>query len=154
MGNDSPHMISRDGMRYWFNDLGDLHRVDGPAELHPDGSEMWYYGGLLHRLDGPAISHPSGYRVWSQNGYTHRLDGPAIIYDDQTRAWWRDDEIIPIVLCRIGGEKVLFIDDHNFMDFSNYPSYRYDEKLERTYMDDIDLALFMLSHVVVEMPYE
>ena len=52
------------------------------------GNQFWYQNGQLHRLDGPAISHSNGTKKWMQNGRFHRLDGPAIIWDDGTREWY------------------------------------------------------------------
>ena len=46
-------------LRYWRDwrgraeDIG-MHRLQGPAVEHDDGSKEWYQKGLLHRLDGPA----------------------------------------------------------------------------------------------------
>lgn len=44
-----------DGSKVWKNKSGKLHREDGPALIHPNGSSFWYKDGYLHRLDGPAV---------------------------------------------------------------------------------------------------
>jgi hypothetical protein len=31
--------------------MGHLHREDGPAIIHANGTEEWWYMGLLHRTD-------------------------------------------------------------------------------------------------------
>ena len=41
--------------KYWENDKGQLHRIDGPAVEYADGSKSWYINGKFHRIDGPAI---------------------------------------------------------------------------------------------------
>ena len=44
----------------------------------------------LHREDGPAYEHPNGSREWWIDGYLHREGGPAVEYADGTRQWWID----------------------------------------------------------------
>jgi hypothetical protein len=51
----------------WFLN-GVLHRHDGPAIEHSDGSKIWYLNGKLHRHDGPAIKHSNGDKTWWLNG--------------------------------------------------------------------------------------
>ena len=31
--------------RYWYNDEGQLHRLDGPAMEYADGTKYWYQNG-------------------------------------------------------------------------------------------------------------
>ena len=81
-----------DGAVYYYNALGRIHRVHGPAVIYSDGSEFWYQDGRLHRLDAPAIVRPDGYRSWYQNGQRHRLDGPAIERADGGRAWYQNGQ--------------------------------------------------------------
>ena len=38
----------------FYNELGELHRTDGPAIVHNE-YESWYYEGQMHRIDGPAF---------------------------------------------------------------------------------------------------
>ena len=47
-------IIDHVGTSRWYNDLGQLHRIDGPAIIYANGSKYWYNNGLRHRLDGPA----------------------------------------------------------------------------------------------------
>ncbi len=70
------------------NELGQLHRVDGPAVEWSDGSKEWYVDDKRHRLDGPAIESNSGYREWCINGKRHREDGPAIEWRNNIDIWW------------------------------------------------------------------
>ena len=56
-------------MMHYYNERGELHRLDGPAVIHPDGYEAWYRNGIRHRLDGPAINNQyTGYKAWYDNG--------------------------------------------------------------------------------------
>ena len=45
-----------------------LHREDGPAIIHADGSQEWYINNKLHREDGPAIIYANGSQEWWLNG--------------------------------------------------------------------------------------
>ncbi len=55
-----------------------LHREDGPAIEHVNGTKEWYVNGELHREDGPAIEFDGGQKRWFKNGKLHREDGPAV----------------------------------------------------------------------------
>jgi hypothetical protein len=79
--------VDVDGTVHYYNALGQLHRVYGPAVEYADGSRAWFQNGQFHRVDGPAIEWANGGRVWYQNGQLHRIDGPAVIYSDGFRAW-------------------------------------------------------------------
>jgi len=48
----------------WYNQEGQLHREDGPAVEHSDGTKKWWVNGKLHREDGPAVEHSDGYKAW------------------------------------------------------------------------------------------
>jgi hypothetical protein len=48
----------------------------------------YYVDKKLHREDGPAVEHFNGTKEWYRNGLLHRLDGPAVIYSDGTKEWW------------------------------------------------------------------
>ena len=69
---------------------GELHRVDGPAYEHPDGTKAWFLNGRLHRVDGPAYEHPDGDKYWYLDGKRHRVDGPAAERSSGTKEWWLD----------------------------------------------------------------
>lgn len=66
------------GDKVWENSEGNLHREDGPAIIHLDGSEGWYFDGKPHRKGGPAIIYSDDNKIWYLNDKLHREDGPAI----------------------------------------------------------------------------
>ncbi len=76
--------VNDDGLPIWKH----LHRLDGPAALWSDGSQVWYLNGLRHRLDGPAVIYAYGTQEWWANGQQHRTDGPAVIYVSGTQEWY------------------------------------------------------------------
>jgi len=39
-------------IEYRINNI--LHRIDGPARIWSDGTQVWFYKGRKHRTDGPA----------------------------------------------------------------------------------------------------
>lgn len=69
----------QDGGIFYLNDKGELHRLDGPAVVGPNGDIEWYVDGKLHRLDGPAEQYIDGHKGYFVNGtnlskiafYTH-----------------------------------------------------------------------------------
>ncbi len=83
-------MVDKNKTIRWFNDKGELHRLDGPAVEFADGSKEWYVDDKRHRLDGPAFEWSDGSKVWYVNGKCHRLDGPAIEYVDGDKEWYVD----------------------------------------------------------------
>lgn len=56
------------GDKYWYNDDGLYHRLDGPACEYANGAKSWYVEGNLHRLDGPAIEWANGTKHWWVDG--------------------------------------------------------------------------------------
>ncbi len=72
----------------YYNELGQLHREDGPAIEYLNGSKEWWVNGKKHRKDGPALEYSNGTRYWYLNGNRHRLDGPAIEWEDGVKEWW------------------------------------------------------------------
>lgn len=76
--------------KYWYNDDGLLHRLDGPAVEVVAVYKAWYVNGKLHRLNGPAIEDADGSKEWWVNNKLHRLDGPAIEVVDGTKSWYID----------------------------------------------------------------
>ena len=74
-------------MKKYRNELGKLHRLDGPAIEYANGTKSWYQNNQLHRLDGPAIESSDGDKYWYQNDQLHRLDGPAVEWADGTKVW-------------------------------------------------------------------
>lgn len=51
-------------------------------------TKKWWLRDQLHREDGPAIEHADGSKYWYQNGKCHRSDGPAVIEADGNMEWW------------------------------------------------------------------
>ena len=56
------------GGRRYYNDAGQLHRVDGPAVIRCNGTKEWWQNGMRHRVDGPAIEWHNGKNTWVLNG--------------------------------------------------------------------------------------
>lgn len=77
--------------------------------------KCWYLGNQLHRTDGPAVIHPTGTQEWWQNGKLHRTDGPAIIFSNNLESWhlngmlYSFDEFIKIRFPHDCKEKTLFL---------------------------------------------
>ncbi len=53
-------------MKKYKNELGQLHRTDGPA-VENNFIKIWYINGNKHREDGPAIEYSDGYKRWFLN---------------------------------------------------------------------------------------
>jgi hypothetical protein len=64
-----------------------LHRTDGPAIEHEDGTKKWCSDNYLHREDGPAVEYAGGSKEWYREGKRHREDGPALEHADGTKVW-------------------------------------------------------------------
>jgi hypothetical protein len=71
----------------WYDELGQWHRVAGPAVICPDGRQWWYLHNVRHRVDGPAMIDPDGTQAWWQHGRRHRAAGPALTYPNGDRYW-------------------------------------------------------------------
>ena len=56
------------GNIYYYNDLNQLHREDGPAVEYADGDKFWFLNGQRHREDGPAIEYAYGEKYWYFRG--------------------------------------------------------------------------------------
>jgi len=76
-------------IRYLANVKGNTvhHRTDGPAKIN-GGTEVWMVCGEVHRLDGPAAIYPDGDEIWFMNGQMHREDGPAMVHADGTKCYY------------------------------------------------------------------
>jgi len=55
------------GVKYWNNSQGELHRVGGPAIISQDGSNWWYQNDKLHRMNGPAIIYSEKRKKYIKN---------------------------------------------------------------------------------------
>jgi len=93
---------------YYINELGQIHRTDGPAAISDDGSLEWWVDGRLHRTDGPAIEYADGHKEWRVNGQRHRTDGPAVIRAEGREEWWVNNQLLTEfeVWLLAGAEKV------------------------------------------------
>jgi hypothetical protein len=60
--------IDKNGTKRWYNDQGELHRLDGPAWEWADGGKFWYKNGRSHREDGPADEYSNGKKRWYIEG--------------------------------------------------------------------------------------
>jgi hypothetical protein len=50
----------------WKNELGDFHRLDGPAIIWDN--EEWWVDGKRHRINGPACEYVNGTKkFWFTN---------------------------------------------------------------------------------------
>jgi hypothetical protein len=79
-------VINEFGTKSWYNEDGKLHREDGPAAKHINGTKEWYLDGKRHREDGPAIEY-RGVKEWYINGERHREDRLS-------RDWYYNGEYI------------------------------------------------------------
>lgn len=75
----------------YYNELGQLHRVDGPAIKHANGSQEWWFNGKRHRVGGPAVIYTDGIEEWYHHGKRHRVDGPAMILSNESQYWYIND---------------------------------------------------------------
>ena len=59
--------VDEHGTIRYRNELGQLHREDGPAVEYSNGDKTWWYNGKCHREDGPAVQWSNGYKSWYLN---------------------------------------------------------------------------------------
>jgi hypothetical protein len=76
------------GDKIWKNSENQFHRIDGPAIIQVDGSNVWYLNGERHRDGGPAVDWVNGYKEWWVQGIRHREDGPAVIWMNGYLEWY------------------------------------------------------------------
>ena len=60
--------VDKDKTICWYNEKGQLHRLDGPAVEWASGDKSWWVEGKLHRLDGPAAEYANGSKEWWVEG--------------------------------------------------------------------------------------
>lgn len=64
---------------------GKLHKIDAPARIYDDGSEVWYEKGKLHRVTGPAYINS-----FVRAGKTHNVRSYYIEGTQQNaESFWR-----------------------------------------------------------------
>ena len=71
-----------------------LHRENGPALVHSEGTIAYYRHGKLHRTDGPARIFINGHKEYFQNGEYHRTDGPAVIFSNKNEVYYILGELL------------------------------------------------------------
>ena len=69
ISDDLYYILKENGTKRYYNNLDQLHRVDGPAIEYSNGDKSWYLNGLRHRTDGPAIDwkHNKEYFINNKN---------------------------------------------------------------------------------------
>lgn len=142
----SEMILTNTGVQEWRED-GELHRLDGPAVIYPDGGEGWYRNGYIHRENGPAYTCTSGEKRWYRWGELHRLDGPALTCPYAPQCWIINGLVQSFVLV---SEDIIHIGEP--IDISCYPSLTLLEDHEYDSMYRIgkeDLCLLRLEHRVV-----
>ena len=85
--------VDEDKTIHWYNDKGQLHRLDGPAVEYANKDKEWWVDGKRHRLDGPAIEYADGDKEWWVEGKLHRLDGPAIEWANGAKWWYVESKL-------------------------------------------------------------
>ena len=88
---DGPAVEHANGTRFWYVD-DKRHRTDGPAMEYADGTRFWYVNDKRHRVDGPAMEYVGGSKLWYVDDKLHRIDGPAMEYIDWSSEWYVDDK--------------------------------------------------------------
>jgi hypothetical protein len=71
----------------WFRDYI-IHREDGPAIIHKNGSLAYCENGVFHREDGPAIINSHGQVQYWNRGKISNESGPAVIYMNGDVEYW------------------------------------------------------------------
>lgn len=84
-------------LNYYVN--GRLHRIDGPARICDDGSEMWLYEGVYHRIGGPAITskNPEHQMFIETQAETYYIHGACYTEED----YWKHPLVVHCVLKEI-----------------------------------------------------
>ena len=112
-----------DGTKRWYNDQGQLHRIDGHAVEWASGTKQWWVNDKLHRVDGPAVECTDGSKQWWVDDKRHRIDGPAVEYADGYKEWWVDGKLHrvdgPAVECA-DGNKEWYIDGIRYDNEEEY----------------------------------
>jgi hypothetical protein len=75
---DYDHVMSSRVGGPTFRKQGLLHRLDGPAVVWQDGTELHYVAGKLHREDAPAVHGGPGGDEW----WTHGVRVVVVSFDD------------------------------------------------------------------------
>ena len=76
-------------LKFWYVD-GKIHRIDGPAVEHSDGSKYWFIDNKLHRLDDPAVELVDGSKYW----YIYGINLTEEEFDFWSKDWNEETEIM------------------------------------------------------------
>ena len=125
---DGPAVIRENGTQIWYIN-GQRHRTDGPAYIRQKGTKIWYFNDNMHRKDGPAIILPNGTQEWWITGKLHREDGPAVIHADGSQIWYINDRLdrgndLPYILNKINNTMTSINYREIPMSADDYDKYR------------------------------
>jgi hypothetical protein len=81
-------VLDRYGTTSYYDDYGNLHRLDGPARIDRYNNKAWYLHGIDHRDNGPSYEGANGELHWKVQGNYHRTDGPALILSTGEKHWF------------------------------------------------------------------
>ena len=65
------------GDKLYYNEKGQLHRLDGPAVEYKNGSKIWYINNNRHRNIDPSCEWKNGDKYWVFKNKEHRIGGIA-----------------------------------------------------------------------------
>lgn len=73
------------GNKRWYNDLGELHREDGPAIEYRAGTKAWFVRARYHNIKGPSFISVTGRVDWFIDGeeFETKEDWFAALTSDQ-----------------------------------------------------------------------
>ena len=60
-------VVKNESGTFYYNELEEYHREDGPAAVWNIGVKIWWINNEKHREDGPAVEYSDGTKVWYLN---------------------------------------------------------------------------------------
>ena len=107
---------------------GKVSRLNGPAEIWPDGSFFYLDSGKFNRLDGPAIVSKYGLKRWFENSNKFMdIHGKKIVFPSEF-------------------DSNIFSDDFKYNILKYYPSLI--EKINNPSLELQELVLSINPHLV------
>jgi len=82
-------MVNKDGDKFYLNDEGQHHRLDGPAFEYSDGSKEWAINGNFHRNIDPSVEQTDGRKYWFFKNKGHRIGGS---FSSTQKCWFIFDK--------------------------------------------------------------
>jgi len=76
--------IDEFGNKFYLNDEGCYHRLDGPAIECSNGTKEWFINENCHRNIDPSDEWPNRVKQWWFKGEYHRVGGSSSSYSK----WW------------------------------------------------------------------